>query len=416
MSLEATCANADRAAAAERPGTSRSATNESPPRPRLLIVHPALAPYRVDLFNRLAEETCLRLVLMNRQLHYHPDLDQEALCARVRADVSYLDKHLSVAKRDIPVGLIQLLRGGDHDVVVTSEFSLPTILAIVMARLARRRYRHLIWSDENLATLATHGWLRRALRRWCARRVDGLLMCTPEVADAFARIFAVLRERIHLCSVHQAETSLRSRCQDAVPAAREVVARHGLRDRRVVLFVGRLAPVKNLHAMLGGFREAFGADPSVVWALVGSGEERAGLEAAARTAGLGDRVIFTGHAEGDALFAWYRVSSMLVLPSTYEPYGAVVNEALACGVPALVSARAGAALLIEPGRNGYVLSPDQTGIASGLRAGACWLQSAGALLDVARPDLMLRLRFAESVAGFLEAVRGPHRPPNVGYA
>ena len=69
---------------------------------------------------------------------------------------------------------------------------------------------------------------------------------------------------------------------------------------------------------------------------------------------LDSRVRLVGRFEGDSLYGIISASDVLVLPSTLEPFGAVVAEGLILGTPCLVSDRCGAASLIEDGYNGCV--------------------------------------------------------------
>jgi glycosyltransferase involved in cell wall biosynthesis len=372
---------------------------------RVKVVHPALAPYRIDLFNQAAKQARLDLVILNEKLYYHSDLNQQALRARLNLSPTYLSEHWSVLSRDVPYGLFHQLISGDQDVVITSEFSLSTIFVIVARLLSSRRFGHVIWTDENLATLAKHGWLRRFLRGWCAHRVDGLMMCTSEVANVFAEKFGVERWRIHLCAVHQEEKSMRTMRTASVNSAENLLRQYSLQHRRLIVFVGRLVPEKNLSVGLRAFHAIYGADVSVNWIIVGSGGERSALEALVCILGLQGRVIFVGHQEGTELYAWYRVASLLILPSTHEPYGAVVNEALACGVPVLVSNMAGASSLVEQNVNGMVMGITQSEIEDALRPASRWLVNAEALHAAHRPDLMIKHRFDESLSGFVESAK-----------
>ena len=70
-----------------------------------------------------------------------------------------------------------------------------------------------------------------------------------------------------------------------------------------------------------------------------------------------ERVLCVGKKEGRDLYACYNVGQMFVLPSYYERFGAVVNEALLAGCYTLCSSVAGAACLIEPGKNGDIFDP-----------------------------------------------------------
>jgi len=69
-------------------------------------------------------------------------------------------------------------------------------------------------------------------------------------------------------------------------------------------------------------------------------------------------VQFRGHVDYQDLPALYGLARVLVLPSVAEPWGLVVNEAIACGLPVLVSQGCGAAAdLVENGQNGFVFDP-----------------------------------------------------------
>jgi glycosyltransferase involved in cell wall biosynthesis len=76
-------------------------------------------------------------------------------------------------------------------------------------------------------------------------------------------------------------------------------------------------------------------------------------------------VVFAGFQQVDAVPAYYGLASCLVLPSISETWGLVVNEAMAAGLPVLVSQRCGCVPeLVQPGVNGYVCDPlDTEGLA-----------------------------------------------------
>ena len=71
---------------------------------------------------------------------------------------------------------------------------------------------------------------------------------------------------------------------------------------------------------------------------------------------LSQKVLLPGRFESDELYAWYLCASGFVLPSTYEPFGAVVNEALIFGLPVFCSKYAGASFLVNSGK-GLLFDP-----------------------------------------------------------
>ncbi|MFI7010357.1 glycosyltransferase [Streptomyces sp. NPDC050145] len=116
-------------------------------------------------------------------------------------------------------------------------------------------------------------------------------------------------------------------------------ARYGLPpDAFVIGGVGRLVPGKRFDVLIEALAQLPG---DVRLLLVGTGPEEAALEAAARTAGVRDRVVFTGErphtaataAAGPDLPALFSAMDLLASPSTDEAFGLAVVEARACGLP-----------------------------------------------------------------------------------
>ncbi len=87
--------------------------------------------------------------------------------------------------------------------------------------------------------------------------------------------------------------------------------------------------------------------------VLGKGPERR-FARIADSLGLANRVTFAGRQ--DRVEQFYGAADLLVLPTSYEPFPNVVLEGLACGLPAITTATAGGADVIEEGKTGYVLS------------------------------------------------------------
>ena len=112
-----------------------------------------------------------------------------------------------------------------------------------------------------------------------------------------------------------------------------------LAGRRLMLFVGRLHPKQACDLLIDAFADQCRNHADVD--LVLAGPDPIGWEAALRARvrghGLESRVCFTGLIEGDVKWGAYRAADVFVLPSHQENFGVVVAEALACGVPVLLS-------------------------------------------------------------------------------
>lgn len=130
--------------------------------------------------------------------------------------------------------------------------------------------------------------------------------------------------------------------------------------KRNFIYVGRLALEKNLLTLLKAFKKVVTTDPIADWGLilVGDGPERVPLEDFVKMNELSSRVQFTGGVGWQEVPDFLAQADVLILPSFSEPWGLVVNEAMVCGMPVIVSNKCGcAADLVRPGVNGFLFDP-----------------------------------------------------------
>lgn len=124
-------------------------------------------------------------------------------------------------------------------------------------------------------------------------------------------------------------------------------------DATVVLFCAKLQPWKRPGELLAAFAQLQATDAYLVFA--GDGPLKARLEVESRSRGVEHQVRFLGFVNQSRLPEVYRAADVLVLPSSYEPFGVVVNEAMLCGCTVVVSDRVGAGRdLVDHGMTGFV--------------------------------------------------------------
>jgi glycosyltransferase involved in cell wall biosynthesis len=125
-------------------------------------------------------------------------------------------------------------------------------------------------------------------------------------------------------------------------------------DNIVVLYVGRLEPYKGVAVLLEGFEKALKQNRNLMLAVIGDGSMMQDVKNFRDRLGL-SRVHIAGRQSVESVTQWMRSSEMLVLPSLHEQWGMVVNEAMTCGLPVIVSDACGCADdLVENGRTGFV--------------------------------------------------------------
>ncbi len=119
--------------------------------------------------------------------------------------------------------------------------------------------------------------------------------------------------------------------------------------------VGRLAPQKAVHRLIDAFAQLARGRPNARLVIVGSGPDDRSLRARADESGVGDRILWTGVADGPTMMAAFDI---FALPSRYEAFPYVLLEALARGLPIVSTDVGGAEDVIVEGSNGFITDQD----------------------------------------------------------
>jgi glycosyltransferase involved in cell wall biosynthesis len=303
--------------------------------------------------------------------------------------------------------VLAALRRLHPDAILAPASAFPEGMAAFRYRLESGCYA--VMMDDAWAHTARRGALTRRVKRYVHRNIDGAFVPADFYRDYYRglgfpdeRIVVgvdVVDNRFFADGAHQA------RLQE-----REIRIAMDLPER-YFLFVGRFLPRKGLETMLEAFavyRKQTGADG---WGLVlvGDGPHRPVVERF--SAGL-PGVHFAGVRQGADLCRYFGLAEALIVPSESDPWGLVVNEGMAAGLPVLVSRGCGAAhTLVRDGENGWTFaSGDTTGLAT-------LMARLGSLPPDARRgmgDCSSRIieewslgRFAEGVDAALEFSRRP---------
>ena len=146
-----------------------------------------------------------------------------------------------------------------------------------------------------------------------------------------------------------------------------------LRNRRLLLFISRIHPKKGCDLLIEAFSRVAGQDASLH--LVMAGPDQTGwkreLAAQSEKLGIANRITWTGMLSGDIKWGAYHTAEVFVLPSHQENFGIVVAEALACGVPTLISNKVNIWREIEAEEAGLVGNDDLAGTISVLQKWLC---------------------------------------------
>lgn len=317
---------------------------------RVLIFHPALAPYRADFFNELGRNVELRVVFMARN-NSNQQFNQHELLRGHTYSVGYLDNHMTFLGRDINFGYDKEIKEFRPDIVICSEFGISLWVTYFSCFRSGKKFKIYTICDDSEAVMRDRRGLRKFVSRFFTKRIDGVICINPNVRKAY---LAAGAKSAPFFPIIYPNKEFNDRLISSLPISRYYIDKYSLRGVKCILFVGRLAKVKNLRALIKAFALLIDQyTKPIKLVIVGDGPEKEDLISLTELLGCAKNVIFPGRFEGPELLAWYNINGVFVLPSTYEPFGAVVSEALLAGMPVIVSDRCGSKCLVRP-ENGLV--------------------------------------------------------------
>jgi glycosyltransferase involved in cell wall biosynthesis len=325
--------------------------NENPLRVLVVCSHPV--QYMSPILRRMSHQPEIKLQVAYCSLHganasYDPDFN-----TIVQWDVPLLDGYdwIEVPNRGTGgegfwrlrnPGLWRVIRRGNFDAVIclTGYVRASFWIAYFAARLGRSAF--IFGTDaSSLAPRDSSNWkagLKKRLWPRLFRLADQVVVSSSGGVELMLSL-GIPADRITLIPFvvdNEWWSTEAARTNRMTIRKGWGVAQHEF----VVLFCAKLQPWKRPADLLRAFARA--RLPDTVLVFAGDGPLRPELETEANSLGIANRVRFLGFVNQSQLPAVYTATDLMVLPSDYEPFAVVVNEAACCGCPVAASDRVGA--------------------------------------------------------------------------
>lgn len=304
--------------------------------------------------------------LPHHRLDRGPGYDPESLPDDVR--LSDLVADLVPLVRELRPAILQAhsgYRGGEH---ALAALALRERLGIPVVYEVRGLFESVWHPDEAVAASSERYARRLAQETRILHEVDGVLAISEALIDELASR-GVPRERMRLLPNGIDPEAFAMPSRD--PALRE---RLGLAGRFVVGYVGNLdhrrEGIQVLVDAMDALRRRGRHDVAML--VVGDGPRRRALEAQAARLGLGDRCRFTGRVPHDAVAQYYAQMDLFTCPRIEERAARYITplkpyEAMALGIPVLVSELPALTEIVDPPRRGFVAPvEDPAGLADAI--------------------------------------------------
>ena len=325
---------------------------------KTVILTEIIAPYRIPVFNVLARRAGVDL-----QVIFLAETDKALRQWRVYTDEIRFSYEVlpswrwRAGKRSLLLnrGLWSALEAANPQTILCGGYNYPASWeSLWWAR--RRNVRFVLWTESNQrdkrSGRAGVEWLKRYFVSSC-----NAFVVPGKSSFAYLRTLGVKEQVIFTAPNAVDNTLFATRAEQVKREPNAFRERLGL-PQRFILFVGRLVAEKGVFDLLQAYAK-LGSNlrSEVGLVFAGDGVSREELAQQAKRISPGT-VCFPGFAQREDLAGLYALAEALVLPTHSDPWGLVVNEAMACRLPIIVSSVAGCSSdLVEDGWNGYVVPP-----------------------------------------------------------
>lgn len=328
---------------------------------RVLLFNNLPAPYFIPLFRRLGEVAGWDLTICYAT-RWKSDLGWPGeLAAEANAPGTlYLEDAGGVIRSisrifggtvgTILATLMMLWRVRPDYLICYGYTLTPQVTMLLHAMISGTKFS--IIGDANIHCDHARGVRKLVKRLWLGlltRRAAAVL--TIGTANRrFWESYGVRKERLFAVPFSVDNRYFAEQAEERAGEAARWRERLGLTGRVVFLYVGRLVARKHIDLLIRSIRQLDGERAALV--IAGWGEERGSLE---RLADGDPRVCFVGGVAPGELPVCYAMADALALVARDEPWGLVINEAMACGLPIIAHRECGAAADLVDEENGIVI-------------------------------------------------------------
>ena len=324
---------------------------------RLVVLTEIISPYRIPVFNALAKHEGIDLHVIFLAKTDPTMREWTVYTNEMQFSYEVLPSwRCRLGGRNLLLnrGLARALRRFSPEVILCGGYNyIASWQCLFWAR--RNRVPFFVWLESTAKDQRGGHFITEALKGKYIRQCDGSVVPGKD-SLAYARSYGMPEENIFIAP-NAVDNELFARGADK--ARRNASAlRHALQlPSRFFLFVGRLVPGKGVFDLLEAYGTlAVGIRKEVGLVFVGDGVSRAELTRRASAITPGE-IRFVGFAQREQLGNYYGLAEAFVFPTRSDPWGLVVNEAMACGLPIISSSAAGCvADLVEDHGNGRIVT------------------------------------------------------------
>lgn len=324
--------------------------------PTVVVVTNIIAPYRVDLFTKIksiSEQVRVVVIFCGKSYQDRDWVVKESLpfeCEILTPIFIKLGKKKIQLNFNLIYRIIKLRPIG----IISSEFSLPTIQSWLASKILRCKFG--IWSDGIPHSERNISVIQKFIRSYTLKNSDVVVASCNDAIDNVLS-YGACKNKVYLSGLAGDYSGISKLAKlylkDKVQLRKEL----GIENRFTFIFVGSLIERKGVLELLFAFEILIKEGFDVNLLILGTGHLESDLHEYIEKSGISYCVSLRGFIHDDVA-KYYSAADCFVLPTFDDPFGLVIAEAAAAGLPIITTPYAGASReFVENGKNGYIVDP-----------------------------------------------------------
>lgn len=327
---------------------------------RVMVLHNSLSPYRLALFreiSRLAPNSFkfifAEALTQNRE--WETDTSGMEIEILKTKKISLLGKHLHL--------WWDLDRFKGYDVLVLNDhLDIPSLLGLAYAKI--KGIPSILWSANTINALGDLKPWQVRIKKHLARYFDHFMAPGSQGSEYFKSL-GMPADKIHICN-NVVDNSLFAKAREVTEDEKKALKTELGLTGPVAFYCGQFIARKGLDTLIEAVDMI---DPKLNFSLLalGGGPLQDQLQNSFKTS-TKRKLSIPGFVQPSDIYKYYAISDVFILPAHIDTWGMVVNEAMAAGVPVIVSTGAGAhADMVQDGQSGMVFAKgDAAGLAKAM--------------------------------------------------
>lgn len=320
---------------------------------KVALIHNIIAPYRVPLFERLAQHPSIDLsVYFCTKTHKHrkwavleSDKYNYEILSGITVELAGITYHIN------PSIIPKLVKRKYDVVIIGGNTDFTTQAAFIASKLLKTPI--ILWSEGVGSAQSLLGKVINPLTRYIVRNVDAIVVPGTRSRDFHIRMGAIPEKIFIAPNIVDNEMFIQQSSKFKKEKER-FKQELNIQNEKIILFVGRLVKGKGVEYLIAAYKKLKEEYGDCCLVIIGDGISKNELEEICIKEDIKD-IHFTGWLSEEKI-VYYSIANLFVLPTLKDLYPLVINEAMACGLPVISTNAAGCAVdMILPGENGFIV-------------------------------------------------------------